>query len=106
MTAAYSQGVEVITRHAGESFTAGDSLLVTVTDIDPAGVRLVAEGAYIGGAKDGERFRSTHEIGPGGSVRLGDLLTVVLLEIQPRRCRLGALAPPHLPVRPQELRGA
>jgi sRNA-binding carbon storage regulator CsrA len=88
----------IITREVDQAILIGTAIRISPTDIDRHGVRLVAEGRHVGGAQDGETFRSTHELAKGGSLRLGPLITVTVLQLFPDAVRLGVLAPPHLPV--------
>jgi sRNA-binding carbon storage regulator CsrA len=88
----------IITREVDQAILIGTAIRLSPTDIDRHGVRLVAEGRYVGGPQDGETFRSTHELAKGGSLRLGPLITVTVLQLFPDAVRLGVLAPPHLPV--------
>ena len=88
----------IITREVDQVILIGSAVRLSPTDIDRKGVRLLAEGRHIGGPQDGETFRSTHEVAKGGSLRLGPMVTVTVMELFEYAVRLGMLAPPHLPV--------
>jgi sRNA-binding carbon storage regulator CsrA len=88
----------IITREVDQSIRIGTAIRLSPTDIDRTGVRLLAEGHHIGGPHDGETFRSTHELAKGGSLRLGPMITITVLELFDDAVRLGILAPAHLPV--------
>jgi|SRR4051812_38757692 sRNA-binding carbon storage regulator CsrA len=87
-----------ITREIDQVILIGSAIRLSPTDIDRKGVRLLAEGRYVGGPRDGETFRSTHEVGKDGSVTLGPLITVTVIQLHADAVRLGVLAPPNLPV--------
>jgi len=86
----------IIARVADESVRVGERLTVTVTDVDPGGVRLLVDGELIGGPDDGQRVREARELAPGGEVRLGGLVTIVLVDVVGPKARLGFLVPRHV----------
>ena len=87
-----------ITREIDQVILIGSAMRLSPTDVDRHGVRLLVEGRHIGGPRDGETFRSTHEVAKGGSLRLGPIVTVTVVELFEDAVRLGVLAPPNLPV--------
>ncbi|HSI32090.1 MAG TPA: hypothetical protein VK986_00745 [Tepidisphaeraceae bacterium] len=91
-----------ITREPDQTLLIGDSLAVSPTDVDRAGVRLLVRGRHVGGPHDGETFTATHELAAGGSVRLGPMVTVVVVALFENAVRLGVIAPPNMAVRREE----
>ena len=81
-----------------ESARVGRDIVLSPTDVDPAGVRLRAKGRVAGGANDGESFDAAHELAVGGSVHLGPHVVVTLVSVHGEVARLGVFAPPHMPV--------
>lgn len=88
----------IITREIDQPILIGSAIRLSPTDIDRNGVRLLAEGRHVGGPQDGETFRSAHEVAKGGSLRLGPMITVTVIQLFDDAVRLGVLAPPNLPV--------
>ncbi len=76
----------------------GDSVVVCITDIDPNGIRLIAEGTLLGGPEDGMPFRVTREMRVGSLIDFGDLVRLHLRGIQAGEAILGVDAPKHFPV--------
>lgn len=76
----------------------GQSLRVTVTDIDPAGVRLTVRGRVVGGPSDGESIQTAHELGVGKSINISPHVAVALAEIDGNDAVLKIFAPPAMPV--------
>jgi len=76
----------------------GQSLRVTVTDIDPAGVRLRVRGRVIGGPEDGSSIDAAYELGTGKSINVGPHVAISLAEIDGRDAVLKVFAPPNMPV--------
>jgi sRNA-binding carbon storage regulator CsrA len=93
----------VISRQVDQEIVIGDHLIIAPTDIDPEGVRLIARGQYVGGARDGERFQSAHELARGQSLSLGPLITLTLTDILGGRARFAIFSPPHLPALRREV---
>lgn len=71
----------IVSRQVDESLMIGRRLVVTITDIDAAGVRLIAKGQCVGGFNDGEEIDRAFELGTSGEVRLGDLITITIARI-------------------------
>src|SRR5688500_6428948 len=88
-----------ITREIDQVVLIGDSLVESPTDGDRGGVRLRVSGRHVGGARDGETFTATHELATGGSVRLGPMVTVVVVAVFEDAVRLGVVAPANMAVR-------
>lgn len=95
--------MHMITRHQGEAILIGDHMRVTVTDIDKSGIRLMIEGELIGGPDDGLTIHEARELGTGGEVRLGDLVTLSLASIRGTTARIGVVAPAHVAIRRKEM---
>ncbi len=95
--------MHMITRHQDESILIGDHMTVTVTDIDKTGIRLMIEGELIGGPDDGLPIHEARELGVGGEVRLGDLVTLNLANIRGKSARIGVVAPAHVAIRRKEM---
>jgi len=91
-----------ITREIDQTLLIGDSIAISPTDIDRHGVRLAVRGRHIGGPHDGETFTAAQELGKGASLKLGPLVTIVVVELFEDAVRLGVLAPPTMPVRRKE----
>ncbi len=71
----------------------GQSLRVTVTDIDPAGVRLLVDGRIIGGPNDGEPVHAAYELGVGKSINVSPNIAIALAEIDNADAVLKVFAP-------------
>jgi sRNA-binding carbon storage regulator CsrA len=71
----------IVSRQVDESLMIGRRLAVTITDIDPTGVRLIARGQCVGGPTDGEEIDRPFELGVAGEVRLGDLITITIARV-------------------------
>ena len=95
--------MHMITRHQDESILIGDRMTVTVTDIDRNGIRLMIEGELIGGPDDGLVIHEARELGIGGEVRLGELVTLSLANIRGTSARIGVVAPAHVAIRRKEI---
>jgi len=91
-----------ITREIDQTLLIGDSLAISPTDIDRNGVRLAIRGRHIGGPHDGETFSSAQELAKGASMKLGPLVTVVVVDLLGDAVRLGVLAPATMSVRRKE----
>jgi sRNA-binding carbon storage regulator CsrA len=95
--------MQMITRHADEAILIGDHMTVTVTDVDKSGVRLMIEGELIGGPDDGQAVHEARELGVGGEVRLGDLVTLSLAHVRGTGARIGVVAPANIAIRRKEM---
>lgn len=95
--------MNMITRHPDESILIGDHMMVTVTEIDRGGVRLMIEGELIGGPDDGLVIHEARELAIGSEVRLGDLVTLTLASVKGTGARIGVLAPAHVAIRKKEM---
>ena len=95
--------MKMLTRRADESVLIGEHLTVTVTDVDPAGVRLMIDGELIGGPDDGMVIREARELAIGGEVRIGSLITLTVAEVRGKLARIGVVAPKHVHVKRKEL---
>lgn len=95
--------MQMITRRPDEAILIGGHMIVTVTDVDKTGVRLMIEGELIGGPDDGQSIHEARELGVGGEVRLGSLVTLSLANIRGSAARIGVLAPTHIPIRRKEM---
>lgn len=95
--------MHMITRHQDEAILIGDHMTVTVTDIDKTGIRLMIEGELIGGPDDGAVIHEARELGVGGEVRLGELVTLSLANIRAGAARIGVVAPAHVAIRRKEM---
>lgn len=71
---------------------------ITVTDIDPAGVRLTVRGRIVGGPDDGESVHAAYELGVGKSINVSPHIAIALVEIDHADAVLKVFAPPGLPV--------
>ncbi|MDB5328482.1 MAG: hypothetical protein JWM57_4051 [Phycisphaerales bacterium] len=85
----------------------GDSLRFAITDIDPAGIRVVLRGQIIGGPEDGGPIHKACEIGVGSEAKIG-LVTIALIDTKPAKrdsdphlstAKVGVYCPPHLAIR-------
>ena len=76
----------------------GSDIRVAPTDIDPAGVRLIARGRLLGGPQDGATFDTAFELIVGQSCHLGPHVCVNVIEVKGECVRLGILAPANVPV--------
>jgi len=76
----------------------GQSLRVTVTDIDPAGVRLRVRGRVVGGPNDGESVQAAHELGVGKSINISPHVVIALAEIDKADAVLKVFAPSTMAV--------
>ena len=74
----------------------GRDIRLTVTDIDPAGVRVVAKGRVLGGPTDGQPFESAHEMAVGNGVHLGPHVVVTLVKIADEAATFTVFAPAHV----------
>lgn len=80
----------------GQTLRLGNVLRVQVTDIDRVGVRLIAEGQYLGGPEDGGSFSLARELALGSRVEFGPRVALVLLRTEQRRATFVLDAPTHL----------
>lgn len=92
-----------LTQQVDEWVVIGESMLVAPTDIDAAGVRLVARGVMIGGPDDGARFLRTVELAIGSSFELGPMVTVTLVDVRGEKARLAFILPAHVSVHRKEI---
>ncbi len=76
----------------------GESLVLTLTDTAPTGVRMLVEGLLIGGSDDGLKVREFRELSPDRELRLGSLVTIRLLEATSESARLGVVIPQHVQI--------
>jgi len=76
----------------------GESLVVSATDIDKTGVRLLVRGRIVGGPSDGETVNTTYELGVGKSISISPSIAVALQEIDGLDAVLKVFAPPTLAV--------
>ena len=95
--------MHMITRHQDESILIGDHMTVTVTEVDRDGIRLMIEGELIGGPDDGLVIHEARELGVGGEVRLGELVTLNLANIRGTSARIGVIAPANVVIRRKEM---
>jgi sRNA-binding carbon storage regulator CsrA len=95
--------MHMITRHQDEAILIGDRMIVTVTDVDKTGIRMMIEGELIGGPDDGLLIHEARELGIGGEVRLGELVTLSLANIRGTGARIGVVAPAHVAIRRKEM---
>ena len=93
--------------HPDQWTAVGESLTFSITDIDPAGVRVVLRGQIIGGPDDGGPIHKAVEIGVGSEARIG-LVTLALIDTKPAKresdplaasAKIGVYCPPHLAIR-------
>jgi sRNA-binding carbon storage regulator CsrA len=98
----------ILSRQVDESIVVGRDVVVTPTDIDAGGARVIVRGTMVGGANDGGRFDAVHELAPGASFPVGPMIVVTLVEVRGGFARLGVHAPKSMPVRRKEIadRGA
>jgi sRNA-binding carbon storage regulator CsrA len=98
----------IFSRQVDESIVVGRDVVVTPTDIDESGARVIARGTMVGGPDDGGRFDAAHELSPGGSFHVGPMIVITLVEVRGGFARLGVHAPKSMPVRRKEVadRGA
>jgi sRNA-binding carbon storage regulator CsrA len=92
----------VISRHVDQWLLIGQDIRVSPTDIDQAGVRLVARGRVLGGPEDGATFDTRHELAVGQQWHIGPHVVVTLVEVRGDTARLGVLAPAHIDVQTKE----
>ncbi len=85
----------IISRQVDETVMIGRRMLVTITDIDREGVRLIAQGQCVGGYNDGEEIDRPFELGISGEVHLGDQITITIarVAVTERRVYLSINAP-------------
>ena len=98
----------ILSRQVDESIVIGRDVLVTPTDVDAGGARVIARGTMVGGPDDGGRFDAVHELAAGQSFHVGPMIVVTLVEVRGGFARLGVHAPKSMPVRRKEVadRGA
>ena len=92
-----------LTRRPDESILIGEHLTVTVTDVDPSGVRLMIDGELIGGPDDGMIIREARELAINGEVRIGSLVTLTVVAIRGKQAKMGIVAPKQIAVQRKEL---
>jgi hypothetical protein len=80
----------------GQTLRVGHAVQVCVTDIDNAGVRIVADGQYLGGPEDGATFHVARELAIGSRAEFGPRVAMVLLRVEQHRSTFILEAPPHL----------
>lgn len=80
----------------GQTLRLGNVVRLQATDIDKVGLRLVAEGQYLGGPEDGGNFSITRELAIGSRVEFGPRVALVLLRVQGKGATLLLDAPSHL----------
>ena len=80
----------------------GQSLAFAVTDIDPAGIRVLLRGQVIGGPDDGAPIDRAIEIRIGSEARVG-IVTLALIDTKHTptldTAKIGIFCPPHLAIR-------
>jgi sRNA-binding carbon storage regulator CsrA len=82
-----------------QSLTIGSDIRVTLTDIDPRGVRLIAHGRILGGANDGASFEKIYEMTVGSSVHLSPHVAVTLVSVRGDTARIDVFAPANVLIR-------
>lgn len=80
----------------GFTLSLGSIVRVRATDIDDGGVRLLAEGQYLGGPEDGGSFSITRELAVGSRVEFGPRIALVLLRVRNGEATFLLDAPSHL----------
>ena len=83
----------------------GDGIECWITDVDSAGIRLVARGRLLGGPKDGEAFHSTYELLRAQSVHLGPHVVITLIDCVNDTARVDIFTPAHISVTLDEKAG-
>ncbi|MGF1633991.1 MAG: carbon storage regulator [Phycisphaerae bacterium] len=96
-------GVHHFTRKVDQWIVIGREIAVGPTDIDDAGVRLVANGRVMGGPNDGEPFKSVHDVQPGQSFNVSPMVAVTVIARRGDEVDLGVLAPPNVEVERREV---
>ena len=89
----------IIDRRVDQFVQIGGDTFVGPTDIDRAGVRLIARGRTLGGVDDGSPFHRAVDLGLNGELRLGPHLVVTVVDLLGEEVRLGVQAPENVPVR-------
>jgi sRNA-binding carbon storage regulator CsrA len=74
----------------------GSDIVVSVTDIDATGVRLVSRGRVLGGPNDGAAFEKVLEMAVGASVNLTPQVALTLVKVRDGAARLDVFAPAHV----------
>lgn len=92
-----------ISREVDQWIQIGDDLFVSPTDIDDAGVRLIARGRMLGGEEDGATFSKDADLGVGGELRLGPSVVVTVVGVSAGKVRLAVQAPAHIGVHRKEV---
>ena len=82
-----------------QTVTIGDHLRLTLTDADPAGVRVMVDGQLNGGPDDGLSVREARELKLGSAFQLGTQVTVTLAASTSAGATLTFVLPAHLPVK-------
>ncbi len=76
----------------------GHTLTITATDIDAAGVRLLATGQIMGGPDDGETIHAAYELTKGKTIHFGPHVAIALSEIADRVAVLAIFALPNMEI--------